>query len=78
MFLVLQNISKTMNKIFTAFCIFFTISCFAQEQKLLGILPLKEGKVTYTDVINFDGVDKTMLYNKAKNGLLKNINLLKM
>lgn len=38
---------------------------YAQD-KLLGILPLKDGKVTYTNVIQVDSFSKDELYKRAK------------
>ena len=55
-----------MKRILTTLFLILTISSFGQEQKLLGILPLKDGKVTYTDVIQIDSTDKSKLYNKVK------------
>jgi hypothetical protein len=38
----------------------------AQETKLQGILPMKDGKVNYTDVIPVDSTSKDQLYTRAK------------
>lgn len=38
---------------------------YAQD-KLLGILPLKDGKVTYTNVVQVDSTSKAELYKRAK------------
>jgi hypothetical protein len=36
------------------------------QDKLMDILPLKEGVVTYTNVLQVDGVNKEELYTRAK------------
>jgi hypothetical protein len=36
------------------------------QDKLLGVLPLQDGKVTYTGVINVDSTSKDELYSRAK------------
>jgi hypothetical protein len=55
-----------MKKIFILiFALFISQEIFAQD-KLLGILPLKEGKVTYSDVIQLQGVSKDEMYKRVK------------
>jgi hypothetical protein len=55
-----------MKKIFILiFALFFTQEIFAQD-KLLGILPLREGKVTYSDVVQIQGVSKDEMYKRVK------------
>ena len=44
---------------------FFSVVCYGQE-KLLGILPLVEKEVTYTNVVTVDSVKATELYIRAK------------
>ncbi len=55
-----------MIKTLTAIFLFLSISSFGQDQKLMGILPMKDGKVNYTDIVMIDSMDKSKLYNKAK------------
>jgi hypothetical protein len=63
-----------MKKIFILIlALFITQEIFAQD-KLLGILPLKEGKVTYSDVIQFQGVSKDEMYKRVKLWLNENYN----
>ena len=51
----------------TAFCLLLTISSFGQsDPKLLDILPTKDGKVYYSEVVQIDSTDKSKLYTKAK------------
>ena len=45
--------------------ILFSFNVFAQD-KLLGILPLKDGKVTYDGVVQVDSINKDELYKRAK------------
>ena len=44
---------------------FISSLCFGQD-KLLGILPLQDGKVNYVGVVNVDSTSKDELYNRAK------------
>jgi len=57
-----------MNKI-VLLIILFSLECYAQN-KLLGILPLKEGKVNYTSVLEVNGTSKEELYNCANYWLM--------
>ena len=43
-----------------------TVFCSNGQDKLMDILPLKDGVVTYTNVISIDGVNKDELYSRAK------------
>lgn len=45
--------------------LFVTISSYSQD-KLLDILPLVEGRVTYTGIVQVDDVSSDELYNRAK------------
>ncbi len=49
----------------TAIFLCIMLSTYGQE-KLLEILPISEGIVTYTSVIQVDGVNKEELYTRAK------------
>ena len=53
--------------------LFISNSIMAQD-KLLGILPLKEGKVTYTDVVQLQGVTKEEMYNRVKHWFIDTYN----
>ncbi len=53
---------KTLLSIF----LILTIPSFGQNEKLFDILPIKEGKVIYTDVVIVDSTDKVKLYSKVK------------
>jgi hypothetical protein len=44
------------------------------QDKLLGILPLKDGKVTYTGVVQLQSVSKDELYKRAKNWFINAYN----
>lgn len=55
-----------MTKNLTTLFLLLTISSFGQDQKLLDILPMKDGKVVYTGIIQVDSTDKSKLYNKVK------------
>jgi hypothetical protein len=55
-----------MSKFFTALFLLLAVSSFGQDEKLLDVLPMKDGKVTYTGIIQVDSSDKSKLYNKAK------------
>lgn len=59
-----------MNKILL-FLIIFTSVCEAQN-RYLGNLPLKNGKVNYNEVIENKGVSKDEFYSRAKHWLLDN------
>lgn len=43
----------------------YSCNLFGQD-KLLGILPLKDGKVTYVDVVQVDSISKDELYKRTK------------
>ena len=55
-----------MRKIFFLFIAIVISTELSAQDKLLGILPLKEGKVTYTDVVQLQGVTKEEMYNRVK------------
>ncbi len=57
-----------MNKI-VLLIILFSLECYTQN-KLLDILPLKDGKVNYISVLEVDGVSKEELYNRANYWLM--------
>lgn len=42
------------------------VVCSNGQEKLMDVLPLKDGVVTYTNVVEVDGVDKEQLYLRAK------------
>lgn len=64
----------TMKNIFILIVsLFISQEIFAQE-KLLGILPLKEGKVTYSDVLPVQGVSKDQLYKRVKLWFIESYN----
>lgn len=51
----------------SAFLLLLMTSFYLQGQdKLMDILPLKDGVVTYTNVIQVDGTNKDELYSRAK------------
>ncbi len=52
------------------FWIILSIDCSAQS-KLLDILPLKDGKVNYTKVVEMEGISKEELFDRAKYWLLE-------
>ena len=55
-----------MKKIFVLIIVLFISHELVAQDKLLGILPLKEGKVTYSDVVQLQGVTKEEMYNRVK------------
>ena len=55
----------------------FSITVQAQD-KLKGILPLMNGKVTYTSVIQVDSVPAEEIYNRAKLWLSNNFEYIKL
>jgi len=57
-----------MNKI-VLLIILFSLECYTQN-KLLDILPLKDGKINYTSVLEVDGIPKEELYNRANYWLM--------
>lgn len=56
-----------MNKILLL-AILFSFGCKGQNN-LMDILPIKEGKVNYTKVLEVEGVSKEKLYKRAKHWL---------
>ncbi len=50
--------------IFTIIIYLVTVNCYSQD-KLLNILPLKDGKVNYSGVVTIDSVNKDELYNRS-------------
>jgi hypothetical protein len=50
-------------------CLIATIGL--TQENVLTILPLKDGKVNYSGVVNVDSVNKTELYNRAKHWLVE-------
>jgi hypothetical protein len=44
------------------------------QDNVLNILPLKDGKVNYSGVVNVDSVNKAELYNRAKHWLVETYN----
>ena len=55
-----------MKKIYILFFILFVSNEILAQDKLLGILPLKDGKVTYSNVVQLKDVSKDMMYNRIK------------
>jgi hypothetical protein len=55
-----------MKRVFAIVFIFLTSLTYGQDKKLLDILPVIEGKVTYSGVIQVDSADKNELYLRAK------------
>lgn len=55
-----------MKRTFLTLLLFFAEFVYGQDTKLLDILPLKDGKVTYAGVVQVDSVDKNQLYTRAK------------
>ncbi len=54
-----------MKVILVLFLLFINASSFSQD-KLLEILPVKDGAVTYTEVVQTDSLNKETLYLRAK------------
>src|SRR5450830_1164209 len=63
-----------MRKIYILFIVLFISNGILAQEKLLGILPLKDGKVTYTDIIQLQGVSKNEIYNRAKHWFIDTFN----
>lgn len=55
-----------MNKVLFSLFLILTIPSFGQEEKLFDILPMKNGKVTYTGIVTVDSINKIKLYNNVK------------
>ena len=55
-----------MRKLYFLFSTLFISNKDLVQDKLLGILPLKDGKVTYSDIIELQGVSKDELYDRVK------------
>jgi len=62
-----------MRKTFTTLFLLCTILSFAQAQKLLDILPVRDGKVTYTGEVQVDSTDKAKLLVRAKKWFVDNL-----
>jgi len=45
---------------------FILIKGLSAQEKLKNILPVKDGKVTYTNIVKVDSVSKSELYKRAK------------
>ena len=63
-----------MKKIYILCMVLFISNGILAQDKLLGILPLKDGKVTYTDVIQLQGVSKDEMYKRAKHWFVDTFN----
>jgi hypothetical protein len=59
------------------FILVFSMTVRAQD-KLKGILPLVNGKVTYTSVVQVDSLPAQEIYDRAKLWLIKNSEYLKL
>ena len=55
-----------MKKTFLALALLFTVILGYSQDKLLNILPLVDGRVTYTGVVQVDSIPKDELYKRAK------------
>jgi uncharacterized protein YodC (DUF2158 family) len=58
-----------MRKLLLLAAIFATIKTTAQD-KLLDVLPTKDGKVYYQEIVPVDGATKDELYNRAKKAVV--------
>ena len=63
-----------MRKIYILIMALFISNGILAQDKLLGILPLKDGKVTYSDVIQIQGVSKDEMYKRAKHWFIDTFN----
>ena len=54
-----------------AFTLFLIINFVSAQDKLLGVLPIKDGKVTYTEVVEVKGSSKEELNQRAKSWFAK-------
>jgi len=61
------------NILFIIISVIILIQVKAQD-KHLNVLPLVDGKITYTDVVKVDSVSKDELYNRAKRWFVDNYN----
>ena len=55
-----------MKKIYFLLFLLFVSNEILAQDKLLGILPLKDGKVTYSNVVQLKDVSKDVMYNRIK------------
>ena len=60
-----------MKSLFT-FSLLLAFACSYGQDKLLDILPAKDGIVTYTEVVQVDSINKAILYKKAKKWFVAN------
>ena len=63
-----------MKKIFILIIALFISLEISAQERLLGILPLKEGKVTYSDVVQLQGVSKDEMYRRVKLWFIESYN----
>ena len=63
-----------MRKLFFLFIVILISNEVSAQDKLLEILPLKNGKVTYADEIQLQGVSKDELYKRAKHWFVNTYN----
>ena len=63
-----------MRKIYILFIVLFISNGVLAQDKLLGILPLKDGKVTYSDVVQLQGLSKDEIYNRVKHWFINTYN----
>jgi hypothetical protein len=64
-----------------SFFFFFALgfsSTISGQEKLNGVLPLKDGKVTYTNIILVDSLSKQEIYKRAKQWLAYNFEYTKV
>lgn len=59
-----------MKQVLLLIFISLSVASFAQD-KLLGIMPLENGVITYSDVMKVDGVSQQELYKRAKRWFVK-------
>jgi len=52
--------------IFLFVCLFFAVHSFAQIDTICGVMPMKDGKVLYSEVIPADNLSANQLYSNAK------------
>jgi hypothetical protein len=63
-----------MKKFYILFLVLFISNEILAQDKLLGILPLKDGKVTYSDIVQLQGVPKDEIYNRVKHWFINTYN----
>ena len=63
-----------MKKIFILIIALFITHEIVAQERLLGILPLKEGKVTYSDIVPIQGVSKEEMYKRVKLWFIESYN----